>query len=462
MEGMMKTVPSNTHRSSLSITSKKVIWHPPVTWTEISLWLLILYGALLGTLKRYAPISSELVTLGFDALCFGLLIYVIAKRILYSRVILYSPLTIPLILFLGFALLSILNPYLTSFTRGLLGWRFLASGMVFHFLGFYAFDDVRRIRRFFAVFWLVAGMVAIYGVVQLIRGYTAVELAWIDNLAATMQIAGTGRYRLMATMGSAVDLGFFMSLAITSLSGYLILQRRITILQTILLSLMLVAIIFTFVRAAWAAVFVGIFYLLLAQLWYKKKWRPLFPIFAAFLVVFAVMLPFLASNIAVYFENPALQERVASLSNPLSDPSMLDRFERWSNTWSIVKDYPLGLGVGMTGATALRYPNDPGPVDVTMDNSYLKILIETGWIGLVLFVLLIFTVLAKGNALYKKLNKQFKTDALPLLACFVAFIIILIFGEYIELNPGRTIIWIFTGFLFSLPRLQRKAHESIT
>lgn len=452
----MKTVPYGKSNP----LAFKISWSPPITWTEAGLWFLTLYGALLGTLKRYGPISGEFITIGFDALCFGLLLYVVIKRLFHSRKIPYSPVTLPIILFSGFVLLSILNPYLTSLTRGLLGWRFLVSGIVFHFLGFYAFDDVRRIRRFFSFFWVVAGIVAIYGIVQLVRGYTAVELAWIDNLAATMKIAGTGRYRLMATMGSAIDLGFFMSLAIVSLVGYFILHRRLPIFQIILLGLMLLAITFTFVRAAWAAVFVGIFYLLIAQLWYKKRWRPLFPILAMSLVIFALILPFTVSNIAVYFDNPALQERVASLSNPLADPSMLDRYERWSDTWSLVEEYPFGLGVGMTGAAGLRYPNDPGPVNVTTDNSYLKILIETGWIGLGLFFFLIFTILIKGNTLYKKLNKQFRADALPLLACFVAFLIILFFGEYIELNPSRTLIWIFSGFLFSLARLQKLEEES--
>lgn len=447
----MKTTP---YPISRPITFK-ISWSPPITWTEVGLWLLILYGAFLGTLKRYAPIPSEFVTLGFDALCFGLLTYKIIKRILHSRRIPYSPITIPLLLFMGFALLTILNPHLSSLNQGFLGWRFLASGMAFHFLGFYAFDDVQRMRRFFVFFWSIAGIVALYGVVQLVRGYTAVELAWIDNLSATMQIAGTGRYRLMATMGGAVDLGLFMALSLTSLVGYMILNRRITIIKTILFGLILVAIVFTYVRAAWAAVFVGVLYLLLVQLWHKKRLRPLFPILAVLLLIIAIFLPLAASNIASNFENPALQERVASLSNPLSDASMLDRFQRWSDIWLLVQKYPLGIGVGMTGATALRYPETVGLANVTMDNSYLKVLIETGWFGLGLFILLLLTILVKGNYLYKKLNKRFRVDALPLLACFVAFIVILVFGEYIEINPGRTIIWVFTGFLFSLPRLQR-------
>lgn len=435
--------------------SLKIQISPAITWTELGLWSLLLYGALLGSLKRYAPLPDELVTIGFDALCFGLLGYVVVKRLLHSRKIHVSALTLPLILFMGFALVTIINPNLTSPIRGLIGWRFLASAMMFHFLGFYAFDDVRRIRRFWVVFWLIAGGVSLYGILQLFRGYTAVELTWIENLSATMRIAGTGRYRLMSTMGGGVDLGFFMALSITSLVGYMIVQRRLNAIKVTLLGLMTVAIVFTYVRASWAAVFVGIFYLLMILLWYKRRWRPIFPILAIILLFVAVSLPYSVSIVAANFENPALQERVASLANPLSDRSMLDRFSRWAEKWTLVEEYPFGLGVGMTGATTLRYPDNPGPAGVTMDNSYLKVLVETGWIGLGLFLLLLFTVLLKGNQIYKMLNNEYKTDALPLLACFVAFMIIIIFGEYIELNPSRTIIWILSGFLFSLPRLQR-------
>ena len=433
-----------------------------MTWTEIGLWLLLLYGAFLGSLKRYAPVSEELVTIGFDALCFALLGYVVVRRLLRSRKIPFSPLTPLLLLFMAFALITILNPVLTSWTRGLLGWRFLASGLLFHFLGFYAFDDVRRLRRFFTIFWLVAGIVAVYGLVQLVRGYTAVELAWISDLAATMRIAGTGRYRLMATMGSAVDLGFFISLAMTSLVGVVITTRRLKTSYLLLLGLMAITLIFTFVRAAWAAVFMSVMYMMMVNLWHIKRFRPLFPLLGIFVASAPILLLFTAGPIATYFDNPALQERVASLSDPLADKSMLDRFDRWSTVWTLVREYPLGVGVGMTGAATLRYPDDPGPVGATVDNTYLKILVETGWVGLTLFILLLMATLIKGGRIYKKLTKPYQCYALPLLGAFVAFVVILAFGEYIELNPGRTIVWILTGFLFSLPRLQYAGKDSLT
>jgi len=453
-------MPETNSSNFIKLKLAPITFGSKIAWIEVGLWLLVIYGAILGTLKRYLPIPQEFITIGFDLLCFVLLGYVMARRLKRSRKIPYSPLSPQLFLFMGFAFVTILNPILTSFTRGMIGWRFLASGILFHFLGFYAFDDIRRLRRFFKVFWLVTAMVAFYGIIQLIRGYTAVELIWIDNLAATMRIAGTGRYRLMATMGGAVDLGFFMVLAITSLIGVVIAKKRLNISFVFLLSLTLTAIIFTFVRTAWVAVFVGVLYMLALNFWHIKRLRPLFPVFAFFLMIIFIVLPLFASYIAPQFENPALQERIASLSNPLADNSMLDRYETWANVWQLVQEYPFGIGVGMTGATTLRFPDNPGPAGVTMDNSYLKVLVEMGWIGLILFVYLLISVLVKGGYVYKSLYKLYKVDALPLLGCFVAFIVMLFFGEYIELNPSRTIIWIFTGFLFSLPRLQRIAEEN--
>lgn len=437
-----------------------VNWSPPITWTEVGLWSVVFFGAFLGVLKRYAPWPAGLTTVAFDGLCFFLLVYVVGKRVFHSRIIPYSPITIPLLVFTSFSLLSIFNPYVTSYTRGLLGWRFLASSMLFHFLGFYAFDDVKRIRRFFAVFWFVAALVSVYGVVQLLRGYTAVELAWINNLAATMRIAGTGRYRIMATMGSGVDLGFFLALAMSTLVGYALSSRRFTLNKIIILSLMVIAIAFTYVRAAWASLFLSIVYVIILNLWFIRKYRLLFPLFALLILLSAFFTPFIVANLATLFDDPALQERLASLSNPLADRSIIQRFDRWSNVWSIVREYPYGLGVGMTGATTFRFADNPGPAGVTMDNSYLKILVETGWIGLGFFLWLIGAVLNQGRKVLKVIDSTYRADGLALIACFVGFIVILFFGEYIELNPSRTLIWIFTGFLFSLPRLQKSKNKN--
>lgn len=430
------------------------------TWIELGMCTICFLGAFLGTLKRYLPVSDTLITVSFDLLCFVLLGYVLMKRLVISGYHLpYSPLATPLFIFIGFTFLSIFVRLVPPLNQGLVGWRFLASSLLLHFLGFYAFDSVERIWRVMKVFWLSGCIVGIYGLVQYWRGYTAVELLWISNLAATMKIAGTGRYRIMSTMGSAVDLGFYLSLAMVTLFTALLLRKSRLWLWAMLF-IMGVLLVLTYVRAAWIAVFLGFIYIVTIFLYRIKQVRVIYPIAVIVLLMLLSLLPFIADNIAALSNDLAFQERVGSLSNPFQDRSMIERFQKWKEIFAIILDNPLGVGVGMTGATRLIFQDEAISVPVTMDNSYLKILIETGWIGLGLFLWLLWSVFRKGKRILSKVHSDYYVLASMFIACFISFVSILFLGEYIELNPARSIVWIFSGFLFSLPRLQQQAEKS--
>lgn len=424
-----------------------------ITWTEFGLWLVVFLGSCLGLLKRYAPVPDSVITISYDALCFGMLLYVILRRLLRSRRMPYSHATLPILVFVTFVLLTILNPVLTSYGRGLLGWRFLASGILLHFLGFYVFDRETQVWRLLRVFWFAAILVSLYGLVQLWQGYTAVELAWIEELAATMKIAGTHNYRLMSSMGSAVDLGFFLAIAITTIFAPLLFRRRHWP-YLVHFILFFVALIFTYVRAAWVAALGGCLFILASFVWRDKRLRLLYPSLLVIALLVALSFPFILKTVTPYITNPALQVRLLSLADPLGDKSMHDRFQRWNGLWELITVYPQGIGVGMTGAASLRYADEPSPAPVTSDNTYLRVLLETGWIGLLLFLWLLISIFLRGLWLSRKLKDSLRLLACSFTAAHIAFMIILFFGEYIELNPGRTLIWIFTGLLFSLPRFQ--------
>ncbi|MBK8905697.1 MAG: O-antigen ligase family protein [Anaerolineaceae bacterium] len=422
----------------------------PYSKVEVAIWLVLFFGAFTGHLKRYLPFSDTLVTIVYDLSCFGLLGAVLLKRLSRSRRLPYSKSTPAIVVFTSFALVTAFNPLLASITQGLLGWRFLASGILLHFLGFYAFEQVNQIWRFLRVFWITAFLISLYGLVQLIRGYTAIELVWIQQLSATMMIAGTGRYRLMSTLGSAVDLGFYLTLAISTLSTVILFkcpsQRRLFALVP-----MVVALLFTFVRAAWFATSVAVFIAAVRLFWHKKILRLLFPVILLLVVTSILWFPRLILAISPYLENPALNERIASLATPLQDASILDRVRTWTGIWTVVKDNPYGVGVGMSGAASLRY-NATIPTIITTDNTYLKVVLETGWVGLFLFFWLLSTIFLHGITLSMILYGDLKRLAIVFTTSFVAFIVLLFFGEYIELNPSRNILWIFSGILFSLPR----------
>lgn len=426
----------------------------PHTLTEIGLWAIFLIGPFLGALKRLLPDAETWVTLTFDALCFGILIYaIIHYRLTYHRLPIIG-MMIPILLFCIYSGLTIFNPNLTNFVRGAIGWRFLSSSFLLFFLGFYAFSHVQQLHRLLKVFALVSAIVAVYGIVQLLRGFTPTEQVWVDSLAATMRISNTGRFRLMSVTGSAVDLGFLLSLAIPCLAAQWLLPQKRKISTLVFLGLMATTLVFTYVRAAWAATFAAGCYITVLSAWQSRQLRLLLPTLSVFSLLLFFLLFSSVTQLANQLENPALRERIGSLADPFNDRSIIDRQNTWQVIWEVIEKYPYGLGVGMSGATSLRYPLDPGPAPTTLDNSYLKIIVETGWTGFVLFMMVVLGVLSGSITLTNRLRGEYKVLALALGSCFIAFLVVLFLGEYIELNPGRSLIWILIGLLFSLPRLQ--------
>jgi O-antigen ligase len=134
---------------------------------------------------------------------------------------------------------------------------------------------------------------------------------------------------------------------------------------------------------------------------------------------------------------------------------MQDRFDTWSEVWDVIKEYPMGIGMGMTGAASLKYPDSTGLSRVTLDNSYLEILMTTGWPGLILFLILATVIMIRLIILPEHLYKDLQLLRIALSSTFVSYLAIMFFGEYIELNPARTIAWIMVGIAVSLPRIQR-------
>ena len=320
-------------------------------------------------------------------------------------------------------------------------------------LGFYAFNDSHRIWKTLKFFWIITGISAIYGITQLLRGYTPVELSWIQQLPATMKIAGTSSYRLMSSFGSAVDFSAVLVLAMTSLGGVLLVRRERSIWRLCLYGLMAIALLFTYVRAAWIALLFGGIFLLLAYFWHIRLVRLLFFPSITIIVLSIGLLLWGTTLIASDLPNAALQERIGSLSNPLQDKSMLDRFDNWSEAWKVVEEHPLGIGIGMTGAASIKYSDNSGLSLITLDNSYLEILVTTGWPGLFLFIILVFSMVTKLVLLPGHLHEDSRLLAICLGSSVISYLVIMFFGEYIELNPARTIVWILAGMAFSLPRI---------
>jgi putative inorganic carbon (hco3(-)) transporter len=148
----------------------------------------------------------------------------------------------------------------------------------------------------------------------------------------------------------------------------------------VLLGTCLVALTYTFSRGGYAAVLVGALFIGIL------KNRKILLVLAIFLLTWQIIVP------------NAVRERVfmTENSNGELDPSAGDRVTIWENAAEIIRGNP---AIG-TGFDTYKFMHAVGPYEDT-HNYYVKVMLETGIVGLLLYLAIIIQMLMAGLSLFR-------------------------------------------------------------
>ena len=172
------------------------------------------------------------------------------------------------------------------------------------------------------------------------------------------------------------------------------------------------------------------------------------------LVVCSLGLTYVGVHVASQ-ASPALRERAEGVLNPLSDESVQMRFDTWRDAASEALRRPQGRGVGAVGSASAVERRQL----VTTDNSFLKVLLEQGVAGLLLFLA---GTVGAAILLARRLNRVpagRRIVGLAALAGFVAFLGVSATGEYVE-QPGKVVAWALLGIAAAQAFPRGRAGES--
>lgn len=158
-------------------------------------------------------------------------------------------------------------------------------------------------------------------------------------------------------------------------------------------------------------------------------------------IVFAACLALLAGGAAVAsLSSDALSERLEGLARPASDESLQLRFDTWQEHAEDAARNPLGKGLGTVG----RATEGGSQGTVTTDNSYLKVFLEQGFPGLVLFLAAFFGAVALVARRLMQTPDPARAVGLAALAGFVTFAVMMTTSEALE-QPGKVVAWALLG-----------------
>lgn len=294
----------------------------------------------------------------------------------------------------GFVLMNVVTPY---YSIQINGYRATVQYLLWFFVLTRMFRDTRDVLQLYLTLLGVALVLSLHGIYQYIVGVPMPK-----NWVAAAETAV--RTRVFSIFGSPNIMGCFMVIFVPMTVGlaYYTDKLMLKVLAWACATCMCVACLFTMSRGAWAAMAVSVvlFILLVDR---RLFWLLLFGGAMLFFI------PFVRTRIGFLFTD----DFVAANTNG-------GRGERWVVGMNLLQSGNpwLGFGLGMFGgAVAMQNQVMDWIPYFYMDNYYLKILTEMGYIGFASFLLmLICWAYTCCRSLYRTRTKKLEGSSYPLIA----------------------------------------------
>lgn len=212
---------------------------------------------------------------------------------------------------------------------------------------------------------------------------------------------------------------------------------RQNILYKVILAAALIELVFTYTRGAWLGLLLmsGIIFLRIRN---RKKIRFLFA-GALCLLPFAAIMSTRFTGI---------------LSSRMEDSSLATRFHIWTNMFSLSLNSPfIGHGLGTFEVFAEKAIG----WHIEAHNEYLRMLFETGIIGLTAYLLLMVSALVYTYGLRKSRSSIINVIVFSL---FLTFMAMSLADNIADNLVSQWYLWAFTAISIANKTLRREVHES--
>lgn len=299
--------------------------------------------------------------------------------------------TLLLYLVSSFVILSfiqILNPNIPALSAGLQGFRKTALGFILFYIGLLSFTTYDEIKRCLKKFSILVTPLLLYGIKQFFFYSDFDNFYLTSNLAHVSTGLMFGQQRATSVFAGPFHFAMF-SAAMTVLNLWLAntsIKRSDKLMFYILCSISILACYSSLVRTNLIALIVGVLvYILLSNI---KKSVFILPLLT---IPSILIFGYVSSNTqALLLSDNEILRLIGTISNVENDSRFLGRTDGWNEIIRLAKDKPLtAYGTGSSGDTLQR--SFDFEHHVTSHNYFLKILMETGVVGLLIVILFFLT-----------------------------------------------------------------------
>lgn len=361
-------------------------------------------------------------------------------------------LTLSTAIWLIYCLLMVFNPEADLYNWAA-GVRALALYLfLFPLLTALLLDRYRYLKLFLLV-WSILTMAGVAkALMQKFVGFDAAENYWLFvSGGSSTHIINTGiRYFSFFTDAASFGCNMGMSLVVFGVAALYMRPVGLRIYYLVVALLAGYAMMISGTRAAIVVPFAGFTAFLLLS----KQWKVLIP---GIILIVGLFIFFKFTYIG---QGNAEIRRMRSAFNVTEDASYLLRKQNQEKMKVFMKEHPFGVGIG----EAKRSKPGDYLYQLPTDTSLVFVWVETGIVGLSLFLLIFFSSFIKaGYDIWFRIRSSQLRGVLAGLVGGVAGMLVSAYGnEMLQQFPNGPIIYICMAFMLMGPKLDKEICENET
>jgi putative inorganic carbon (hco3(-)) transporter len=313
-----------------------------------------------------------------------------------------------------FLILELANPIASSRIAGLAALRGLMPLICSFFIAYSSIESKKDAYLFFGGWFVLSLLAGLYGLYQEFAGLPSFDFAWASFDPTLYGALFTwGRLRKFSFFFSPSEFGMIMSLAsIAALIVCIYVKKTgLRVLSGITSFICAWSMMYTGSRTAMIMLPVGA--IILAAISLDRK----------VLILVGVMIVGGAAMVLRPGASGALYVMSTAFSGT-NDPSMNVRIRNQAIIRSYIRENPIGFGLGSNSYLGMKYSPHTFVGSFPPDSEYVKIAIETGWFGLLLFCTMMALFFGYGVRIYfRTRDPDWK---IIMLVCLVVFFMMIV------------------------------------
>lgn len=342
----------------------------------------------LGLVAKFtdAPIGTAL-----DGMLVLMLVGMLA-RLIKERDFSFAKNQISIFIFawIYYNLLQVLNPWAESRLAWVYTVRTVALLLALYFIACYAFSSYRRIATTIKIIIFLGFISALYSLKQEWLGFSQAEMTWLHaDEERFMLIFQWDRMRVFSFFSDPTTFGILMgymsTLCFVLATGPFKLWKRIALLAAAVS--MLLGMAYAGSRTPFVMLPMGV--LMYMILTFKRQ-----------TIIIAGMFFMVGGVLVMKSTNSAVIWRIQSAFRGESSDTIDVRMKNQAKVQPFIHSHPVGAGLGSTGYWGKRFTPDSWLASFAHDSLYVRLAVETGWIGLIIYMGLLFTAMRTSIRYY--------------------------------------------------------------